>query len=607
MVNKTDFPTVAETDTTIFKGWFDADGQEVGDSITVAAGEQTYTASLVNAVAKIDTVKFETLAAAAAEAENGDTITLLANVDGFATLTTAAATLDLNGQQIGAYAGALKITFTGDELKTVKNGEFCNYKDGITITASKDLTITGVTSHQEITTVGTGTLNFLSSEIKADIDTNGEPGETTADVDHAYYSFGLAVGKFTKTVIQGNKFAQPRRCCLQLTNVPGEIYVYDNTFDGTKCTVSKAERTDGKKFGAMQIYAQGGAIFIENNTFEGEWIAEPFTMYNEWYEPYKDTPPLYGRNYITDKPVVFNSNTVKSGVPYLWDYYLSPDNGGVKETNTANIVFGDLSGVDDLVDHTKGQYKTYVQDCPDYVEFKNMLALPAGISYCKDFAGDYYVNDEVVEFANIKAGDTVIVLPGASLESETLAFTLVEGFKNKYTVAAAGAPLPPEGGKKEVDMPSDADPAAVIAKSGVTVGVATPVAADLEAAGVSEETYKGYFAPKATFNATSGKWDVTVDFLPAVQTEIQTAVDAAAADIVDAIGDATATQATVATKPGLYYGLVSQGAVEGINTAKPASFEMATGTTMTFDLNKTAPAQFFKVVCSPVGNTVNAD
>ena len=220
-------------------------------------------------------------------------------------------------------------------------------------------------------------------------------------------------------------------------------------------------------------------------------------------------------------------------------------------------------------------------------------------------SGATFDKDDAVQIKVTRTPDQGYKLADGYLAEETITMDDNREVTAVVEPEQTDEPLPPEGGSKEVDLPSTADPADVIAASGVTVGVAPVVATALEENSISAETYKSYFAPKATFNATTKKWDVTVDFKSDVQSEIQTAVDNAAANIVEAIGDATATQATVVTKPGLYYGLVSKGAVEGINTAKPDTWTMATSTSMTFDLNKTAQAQFFKVVCSPVGGTVN--
>lgn len=421
-----------------FEGWFK------GDVKVTSLAEQTGNLELVAKwtaipyVAQIGDKKFLTLAEAAAdESAAGATIKLLADVDGFATLSTAASTLDLNGKKIGAYAGELKITFTGDDAKTVKGGEFGNYNNKITFTVSKNLTITDMTFHQQVDTVGAGELVVTGSTFKNDLNTAGTEAVSTADTSCSYFSFNLAVGTgFAKSTITGNTFYQARRCCLQLTKLTGPAYVYNNTFDGTKQCLTKDEFNEGRKFGAAQIYGQQAPIYIENNSYSGEWIAEAFTMYNENGAVDAKTGIRKAPAYITDQPVVFNGNTVDATVPYLWFEYFSPDNDGVDVTNIANIVWGDLSGVNAAVDRTQGQYKAQIEANPAEVKVELNLALPTGVTYCKDFAGAYYVEDAVVEFSAIKAGDVVIALPGASLESETLVFKPVEGFKNKFTVEA---------------------------------------------------------------------------------------------------------------------------------------------------------------------------
>ena len=553
-------------------------------------------------VAQIGDKKFLTLAEAAAdESAAGATIKLLADVDGFATLSTAASTLDLNGKKIGAYAGQLKITFTGDDAKTVKGGEFGNYKDKITFTVSKDLTITDMTFHQQVDTVavGAGELVVTGSTFKNDLNTAGTEDISTADTSYSYFSFNLAVGKdFAKSTINGNAFYQARRCCLQLTGLNGPAYVYDNTFDGTKQCLTKDEFTAGRKFGATQIYGQKAPIYIEKNSYSGEWIAEPFTMYNE------------AANVITTEPVVFNGNTVDATVPYLWVMYMSPDDGGVQTTNMPNIVWGDLSKVAAEVDRTKGQYKAQIDVNPTEVKVANNLALPTGITYCKDFAGDYYVNDAVVEFADIKIGDEVIALPGASLESETLAFKPVTGFKNKFAVEekpqgpkptgdGAGSVEPvtdepgvyvvkgdPSSGNVSID-PASLKPTDTIRVTDSTIGKITGVPAEQ-----IEIKLNGYKIDQKYFVGGDEK-----GFSLELSNEAKPAFVEATEDVKPfEVGEDAAV--TIKAVPGLKYALVRGATVDAITTTV---VEAAVATEQTLKLEDTTPkadAAFYKVQVS---------
>ena len=545
---------------------------DAGNTIAIAA-----TATAIPYVAQIGEKKFLTLAAAAAdESAAGATIKLLADVDGFATLSTAASTLDLNGKKIGAYAGELKITFTGDDAKTVKGGEFGNYNNKITFTVSQNLTITDMIFHQQVDTVGAGELVVTDSTFKNDLNTTGTEDVSTAEADYTYYSFNLAVGTgFAKSTITGNTFYQARRCCLQLTNLTGPAYVYNNTFDGTKQCLTKSELAQGRKFGAAQIFGQKAPIYIENNSYSGEWIAETFTMYNE-----ARSKPTNPDNYITDQPVVFNGNTVAATVPYLWFNYLSPDNGGVTVTNMPNIVWGDLSGVAASVDRTKGQYKALVQANPEEVAVEANLAVPAGVTYCYQFAGDYYVNDAVVAFDALKVGDTVIVLPGAALESETLVFTPVTGYKNKYTVEAP-APKGIEPGQS-IGL---GNPGTMTLEQAQAEAAKLPIVltAEDKAAGLTTES----LCVKAVM--VGGAFQAVVDVKP----ELAPAVDATAETPIE-VGAENFSATVKNPVKGLYYYFTASATVDG--TYAPAGDAVRAGDAgVTLTAPKGGAASFYKL------------
>ena len=556
-----------------FEGWFK------GDVKVTSLAEQTGDLELVAKwtaipyVAQVGTTKYLNLAEAAKAAKAGDTITLLADVTTEDNISTEASAIDLNSNKLGAK----QIYFAGTDAKTVSGGEMTYYKGTVSIVASNGLSIASMTFHTQVNTYidkgyqGAGELVVTGCTFLNDLNQAGTSDVSTQDTSCTYYSFNLAVGQgYSKSTITNNEFYQARRCCLQLTNLTGPAYVYNNTFDGTKQCLTKDEFVAGRKFGAAQIFGQKAPIYIENNSYSGEWIAEPFTMYNE------------KANVITTEPVVFNGNTVDATVPYLWVMYMSPDDGGVQTTNMPNIVWGDLSKVAAEVDRTKGQYKAQIDVNPTEVKVETNLALPTGVTYCKDFAGAYYVEDAVVEFSAIKDGDVVIALPGASLESETLVFKPVDGFKNKFTVEAKPqGPKPTGDGAGGVEPVTDEpgvyvvsgdpsthnvsiDPASLqpgdtIRVTDSTIGKITGVPADqieIKLNGVTTEIDKKYFVGGDAENGFS--------------LELS---DAAKAELVEAtedqkplvIGDEVAV--TIKTVAGLKYQLVRGTEVGSITEA----------------------------------------
>ena len=169
-------------------------------------------------------------------------------------------------------------------------------------------------------------------------------------------------------------------------------------------------------------------------------------------------------------------------------------------------------------------------------------------------------------------------------------------FYAKWTEVQNNVEVAP-GGSASVEA-VDQDAANAIAAK-VVVTVPADVATGLAGVENGEADYKALFEAKAVYNNNTGKYDITLALKSDVVTAVQTAVDAATEDVAEALSDSTATSVSVATKPGLFYGLVKQTSLNGMGTAKPGTWTMGTGAPLTFTLDKTGNCGFFKMVCSP--------
>jgi len=167
------------------------------------------------------------------------------------------------------------------------------------------------------------------------------------------------------------------------------------------------------------------------------------------------------------------------------------------------------------------------------------------------------------------------------------------------TYEASSKPLPPGGSTKVPASATEEE-----AKAAVTVEVPSTISTEIADAGLTD-TYKFYFEPVARRASDSDPWTVTVEMKQSVSNEVQAAVNTTSASIVAAVGDPEVTEATLVTKPGLYYGLVQQDSVSGMGNASPDTWTLATKTSMTFDLDKTGDTKFYKVMCSETGGTSN--
>ena len=382
---------------------------------------------------------YDTLAEALAAAVSGDTITFNTDVAAAAaTLTTAASTIDLNGHTLICSAiGSDTITFTGLGAATIKGGVISNCYDTLTINSpsGENLTLDGVTFHCTVkpqTASAADLLLVTNCVFLCDI---ARDGTTVAGAN--YHSYGVqlvAASRFAIADIIGNAFEHPRRSALQIT-FTGDTYVYGNSFDATKLTTyyNGGSSGDGNElFPEMQIYAQG-RIFIENNTFTGQYMTGAFGFYN------KTTSKS------TDAALVFNGNTVDASVPYLWTYYVDIASGGATNVTgdlvEPNVFFG-ANTIGSGVDTTQGRYKELVQPVP--AAYSTTLALPTGVDTVYDWthganAGKMYVSG-VAGFVNnlddVAVGDTVIAVPGDMPEKANFTFT-PGALKNQFTAAAA--------------------------------------------------------------------------------------------------------------------------------------------------------------------------
>ena len=380
---------------------------------------------------------YDTLAEALAAAVSGDTITFNTDVAAAGTtLTTAASTIDLNGHAlIGTAPGAKPtISFTGLGAATIKGGVVSNCYDTLTIkTAGQDLTIEGMTFQCSVfpqSTADAALVLVTNCQFLCDF---AKDGTTVAGAN--YHSYGVQLtdaSKFATADIVGNAFVHPRRSAVQVAKFVGDAYIYGNSFDATKLTTNFNGEDGNELFPVMQIYGQG-RVFIENNTFTGQYMMGAFGLYN------KTT------NKSTDAPLVFNGNTVDTSVPYLWTYYVDIASGGATNV-TGDLVMPDVyfgaNTIGSGVDTTQGRYKELIQPVP--VAYTATLALPTGVDTVYDWthganAGKMYVSGTgVTGFVNnlddVAAGDTVTAVPGDVPVKANYTFT-PGALKNQYTAA----------------------------------------------------------------------------------------------------------------------------------------------------------------------------
>ena len=402
-----------------------------GDGYTVAGVCSLTLADGVLVAAKIGDDKFADVASALAAATAGQTVTLQQD----ATVTspsTAADTLDLNGKTL-TLSGAKSITFTGTGDKTLKGGNIMGVYHELTNTvpAGSSLTLDSMTFHASVMPDGSGALLFVTNcQFLCDYDKTGAAFTDGSSAD--VHSYGLLFNSktlFAQADVVDNYFDQGRRAAVQ-ASMAGDFYFYGNTVVADKLT----SRVDGAgtRYPALQIISNG-RVFIENNTFSGQYLGEAFCVYNK------------GAYRTTDKAIVFSGNTVGNGVNYLWGIY------DVDKTGSAALVNPDLyfgaNTVDSGVDTTGCIYKTTLDGVDmngvTYSHTPATLALPAGVdsvyawTHAAD-ATDLYVDGVA---ADAVAAGTVIAVPGATVTSDTCVLTADATLKNQWTAAAAAAKI----------------------------------------------------------------------------------------------------------------------------------------------------------------------
>ena len=370
---------------------------------------------------------YASLEQALSEAEAGDTVTLLANATAAGNaISTAAATLDLNGKTLTLPQNSSKVaslTFTGTGAATLKGGDLTGVYHELTITApaGANLTFDGMTFHASVKPAGSGALFTVTNcQFLCDCDKTGAAftDGSSADV-HSYGVLFFGDSKFTQADIVNNYFDQGRRAAVQ-ASFAGDLYFYGNTVVADKLTSRKDGATT--RYPALQIFSNG-RVFMENNTFSGQYLGEAFCMYAK--EAYR----------FSDEAIVFNGNTVSNGVNYLWGVY-DVDATGVVAVAEANVLFG-ANTIGDQVDLTKCSYKTTIDDAP-YGPTPATLALPAGVDSVyawthADGAKDFYVNGTP---ADAIAAGTVIAVPGVAVaDVGLLKVTPDTPLKNQYSVA----------------------------------------------------------------------------------------------------------------------------------------------------------------------------
>ena len=401
-------------------------GLTLGNGIYTVTGDCMITlADGVAIVAKVGSTEYSSLADALAGAHVGDTVKLFRNAEGAASLTTAAATLDLNGKML---TGPTSITFTGAEAKTLKGGEMTGTslsELSIKCPENEDLTIDGMMFHTSVRPSGSGNLLFITNcTFKCDLTTAGAANTGNGETVHSYGVI-LNNASWAQADIVCNWFAQGRRAAVEVCYA-GDLYFYGNTVDATLRTVASDDGLDAL-YPALQIFSNG-RVFIENNTFFGQYLGEPFIMYNK--NGYR----------TTDKAVVFNGNIVGNGVHHLWGLY-DGEKTGTAAIVEPNVFFG-ANVIDANVDLTKCVYKKFEDGVPS-APVPVTLALPAGVDSVYAWthasnATDYCVNDTpVADMDALAAGDVIVTVPGVVAETAPVGCHLEvdDTLKNKWEVA----------------------------------------------------------------------------------------------------------------------------------------------------------------------------
>ncbi len=572
---------------------------------TVTNAGASLTITPAEAYASVSGSKFGSFAEAISAAANGDTVTLLRDAEGGASFTTAAATLDLNGKTISGPGvnTDMTITFTGAEAKTLKGGEITNCFKVLTLKLpdNQDFTIEGMTFHADVTPSATNAANNLffvtNCTFKSEVAKNGS---TAVGEDRHSYGVILNNANFGQVDIVDNYFQLGRRSAVEIAcnYAPApDVYFYGNTVDASADPLTTSERTQGRAFPALQVFKQG-RVFIENNTFTGSFMGEPFGFYNDWND---------GKTvqYVsTSEPLVFSGNTVASTVQHLWAYYVAADD--LTQTNAPNVFFGEnqINGIDT----TQGIYKALVQSVP--VAYSTTLALPTGVASVyawthADGATDYYVNDTAAaDLGSVASGDTIVAVPGADVTLSVVGLKLDADatYKNKWAVSQLTSPTtelePGEQSSTQYETLEEAQAAA---------GNVTIVASDAVVTGLGAEAAAAYttnFEVKVVaVTGGSGSYAVVVDLKDTSVSNLQEQVNADVAAVVPALGESTVT---VNATPGFYYSVSRVGSLPGDFAAGEGDRVLANGSTVELTMPAEplgATAGFYKVMVNIVPKT----
>ena len=168
----------------------------------------------------------------------------------------------------------------------------------------------------------------------------------------------------------------------------------------------------------------------------------------------------------------------------------------------------------------------------------------------------------------------------------------------KKTFSAAAGTTPIEPGQQDATTYNDI---AAASNAAAKVEIAVPTA--VTTAGVDAGTYKALFEAKVVSNGEGG-YNVVVDLKDAVVETLEEQAEDGIAGVAAVLTNASATEATLETTPGLYYSFQYGYSVNGM-TYNTASV-LATGSTTTLDVPaKAQTAGFYKLVITTTPRAAN--
>lgn len=238
-----EFPTV-EGETTIAKGWFKEATFETPADTEVQAGENTYYAKVVDAVAKVGTEKFETAGAAfaavqALEKAGTYPITVTALVANLAVTDPSTAETITLGQNAVITIEATRWTFEGTVSGTVTlaAGKSIKVPEGSPLTVKAP-----AGDYKVVTTPGEGVVTYTVVAIQY-------ATLTVATVENLTISVTNAAGEVQNT---GAKFDKDLATVLYVTRTPASGY----ELDGYVATETITMSADVTVTGAVKSAAQ---------------------------------------------------------------------------------------------------------------------------------------------------------------------------------------------------------------------------------------------------------------------------------------------------------------------------------------------------------------